>query len=398
MTQLSVLDARRDASGGYKVDVGRGERIGRVSSEWFSRPADERYLSLSELAHSVRDRADRSRTRMVESALIHVEANRSDPERLALILPGTDTPIAPTHWSFGQLASLVGAPAAYLRQLPAPLAAINLQYGLTSNRAEQIKTLEADNGRVELRAVTGPDSGRIYDYELVEAVQRIAGNGTGDTRWKVPGVLDWSTGIYNPRVDITKDTTTLYASDRDVFLFLVDDLNPIEAGRLPDGSPDLYFRGFYCWNSEVGAKTLGMASFYLRAVCQNRNLWGVEDFEEITIRHSKYAANRFAHEAAPALANFANSSALPFVNGIKMARERIVARTDEDRIDFLRRRGFSKAETGKIIDTVLAEEGRPPETIFDFVQGITAVARDKPHQDARLDMEAKAKKLLDRAA
>ncbi len=395
---MQVLEARRDTSGGSKVDVGRGERIGRVSSEWFSRPADERYLSLSELAHSVRDRADRSRTRMVESALIHVEANRSDPERLALILPGTDTPIAPTHWSFGQLASLVGAPAAYLRQLPAPLAAINLQYGLTSNRAEQIKTLEADNGRVELRAVTGPDYGRIYDYELVEAVQRIAGNGTGDTRWKVPGVLDWSTGIYNPRVDITKDTTTLYASDRDVFLFLVDDLNPIEAGRLPDGSPDLYFRGFYCWNSEVGAKTLGMASFYLRAVCQNRNLWGVEDFEEITIRHSKYAANRFAHEAAPALANFANSSALPFVNGIKMARERIVARTDEDRIDFLRRRGFSKAETGKIIDTVLAEEGRPPETIFDFVQGITAVARDKPHQDARLDMEAKAKKLLDRAA
>ena len=395
---MQVLDARRDTTGGYKVDVSRGERVGRVSSEWFSRPADERYLSLSELGRSVRDRADRSRTRVVESALIHVEANRNDPERLALILPGTDTAIAPTHWSFGQLAGLVGAPAAYLRQLPAALAAINLQYGLTSNRAEQIKTLETDDGRTELRAVTGPDYGRIFDAELVEAVQRIAGNGTGDTRWKVPGVLDWSTGIYNPRVDITKDTTTLYASDRDVFLFLVDDLNPIEAGRLPDGSPDLYFRGFYCWNSEVGAKTLGMASFYLRAVCQNRNLWGVEDFEEITIRHSKYAANRFAHEVAPALLNFANSSPLPFVNGIKAARERIVARSDEDRSDFLRRRGFSKAETGKIIDTVLAEEGRPPESIFDFVQGITAVARDKPHQDARLDMEAKAKKLLDRAA
>ena len=96
-----------------------------------------------------------------------------------------------------------------------------------------------------------------------------------------------------------KDTTTLYASDRDVFLFLVDDLNPIEAGRLPDGSPDLYFRGFYCWNSEVGAKTLGIASFYLRAVCQNRNLWGVEDFEEITIRHSKYAASRFRPRGGP---------------------------------------------------------------------------------------------------
>ncbi len=79
----------------------------------------------------------------------------------------------------------------YLRQLPAALAGINLQYGLTSHRAEQIKTLEIEDGRVELRAATGPDYGRIYDHELVEAVQRIAGNGTGDTRWKVPGVLDW---------------------------------------------------------------------------------------------------------------------------------------------------------------------------------------------------------------
>ncbi|MGY4230612.1 hypothetical protein ACVMIH_007973 [Bradyrhizobium sp. USDA 4503] len=392
------VDAGRIASGGYRVDVSRGERVGRVSSEWFSRPADERYLSLDALARTVHDRANRSRTRVVESALIQVNASRADPERLALMLPGSDTPVAPTHWSFGQLASQVGAPAAYLRQLPASLAAINLQYGLNAHRLEQIKTLETEDSRVELRAVTGPDYGRIYDHELVEAVQRIAGNGTGDTRWKVPGVLDWSSGIYNPCVDISKATTTLYASDRDVFLFLVDDLNPIEAGRLRDGSPDLYFRGFYCWNSEVGAKTLGMASFYLRAVCQNRNLWGVEDFEEITIRHSKYAAARFAHEAAPALSNFANSSPMPFVNGIKAARERIVARSDEDRTEFLRRRGFSKAETGKVIDAVLAEEGRPPESIFDFVQGITAVARDKPHQDVRLDMEAKAKKLLDRAA
>ncbi|MHC6157427.1 DUF932 domain-containing protein [Bradyrhizobium elkanii] len=393
-----IVDASRNASFGYRVDVSRGERIGRVSSEWFCRPADERYLSLNELACTVRERADRSRTRVVESALIHVEANRADPERLALMLPGSDTPLAPTHWSFGQLASQVGAPATYLRQLPAALAAINLQYGLTATRVEQIKTLETEDSRIELRAVTGPDYGRIYDHELVEAVQRIAGNGTGDTRWKVPGALDWSSGIYNPCVDISKDTTTLYASDRDVFLFLVDDLNPIEAGRLRDGSPDLYFRGFYCWNSEVGAKTLGMASFYLRAVCQNRNLWGVEDFEEMTIRHSKYAASRFAHEAAPALLNFADSSPMPFVNGIKAARERIVARSDEDRTEFLRRRGFSKAETGKVIEAVLAEEGRPPESIFDFVQGITAVARDRPHQDVRLDMEAKAKKLLDRVA
>ena len=202
---------------------------------------------------------------------------------------------------------------------------------------------------------------------------------------------------YNPQVDITKDTTTLYASDRDVFLFLVDDTHPIEAGRLLDGSPDLYFRGFYCWNSEVGSKTLGIASFYLRAACQNRNLWGVEGFEEITIRHSKYAASRFALEAAPALDRFARSSPGRFVARLTAAHEHIAARTDEERHEFLKRQGFSKPEAGRIIETVLREEGRPPESIFDFVQGITALARTREHQDGRLDLEHRAKRLLDRA-
>ena len=398
MTMMTLTQNEQPVSSGLRVDVSRGERVGRVSSEWFSRPDDQRYLSLTDLYDAVRRRADRAQARTMETRAVRVEATRDNAERLALMVPGRDEPIAPTHWSFGQLCGLVGAPSSYMRQLPAPLAGINLQHGLLSHRAELVKTLEADDGRVELRAVTGPDYGRIWDHELVAAVMEIAGNGIGDTRWKVPGVLDWNTMTHNPFVDITKDTTTLYASDRDVFLFLVDDTHPIEAGRLPDGSPDLYFRGFYCWNSEVGSKTLGIASFYLRAVCMNRNLWGVENFEEITIRHSKFAAQRFAHEAAPALTRFADSSPTPFIAGIKAARERIVARSDEDRESFLRKRGFSKSETGKIVETVLHEEGRPPESVFDFVQGITALARGKAHQDARLELEGKAKRLLERAA
>jgi hypothetical protein len=381
-------------SGAFKVDITRGERIGRVSSEWFSRPDDERYLSLDALHDAVRARADRATARTVETRSLRVEASRDDASRLTLMVPDREEPITPTHWSFGQMCSLVGAPASYMRQLPAPLAGINLQHGLLSHRGELVKTLEAEDGRVELRAVTGPDYGRIWDHELVAAVQRIAGNGTGDTRWKVPGLLDWSTMTHNPFVEVTKDTTTLYASDRDVFLFLVDDTHPIEAGRLPNGDPDLYFRGFYCWNSEVGSKTLGIASFFLRAVCMNRNIWGAEGFQEISIRHSKFAAHRFAHQAAPALARFADSSPAAFVSGVRAAREQVVARGDEDRETFLRKRGFSKPETEKIIATVLSEEGRPPESVFDFVQGITALARSKPHQDARLELEGRAARLM----
>lgn len=100
---MQILDARPDASGGYKVDVSRGSRVGRVSSEWFSRPDDERFLSLSDLHASVASRAARSRTRVLESAAIRVEAARDDGERLMLALAEADAPVAPTHWSFGQL-------------------------------------------------------------------------------------------------------------------------------------------------------------------------------------------------------------------------------------------------------------------------------------------------------
>ena len=390
----SARSSGASVSGAFKIDISRGERIGRVSSEWFSRPNDERYLSLGELHAAVRRRADQAKTRTVETKAIRVEASRDNAEHLSLMVPGRDEPVLPTHWSFGQLSSLVGAPASYLRQLPAPLAGINLQHGLLVHRGELVKTLETDDHGVELRAVTGPDYGRIWDHELVSAVMRIAGDGVGDTRWKVPGLLDWSSMTHNPFVEVTKDTTTLYASDRDVFLFLVDDTHPIEAGRLPNGDPDLYFRGFYCWNSEVGSKTLGIASFYLRAVCMNRNIWGAEGFEEISIRHSKFAAHRFSHQAAPALQRFADSSPTAFLTGVRSAKAAIVARDDDGRETFLRKRGFSKGAADRIIATVLDEEGHPPSSVFDFVQGITALARARPHQDARLELEGKAAKLM----
>ena len=97
----------------------------------------------------------------------------------------------------------------------------------------------------------------------------------------------------------------------------------------------------------------------------------MEDFEEITIRHSKYAAFRFAAEAEPALIRFAESSPMPFVNGIKAARERIVARDDEDSPSFLRKRGFSKAETTEDHRPCWLSRAGRRSSIFDFVQGIT---------------------------
>jgi hypothetical protein len=54
------------------------------------------------------------------------------------------------------------------------------------HRSELIKTLEAENGRVELRAVTGRDYGRIWDHEPVAAVMKIAGTALATRAGKFP--------------------------------------------------------------------------------------------------------------------------------------------------------------------------------------------------------------------
>ncbi len=137
---MQVLDAGRDASGGYKVDVKRGERVGRVSSRWFSRPDDERFLSLGELAAMVRAgpiTAGRASWRRPASM-----------SRRAAPMPSgwrwcswADAPVEPNHWSFGQLAAQIGAPPPICASFPLrwPASICNMA---DLHRAEQIKTFE----------------------------------------------------------------------------------------------------------------------------------------------------------------------------------------------------------------------------------------------------------------
>jgi Metal binding domain of Ada len=95
-------------------------------------------------------------------------------------------------------------------------------------------------------------------------------------------------------------------------------------------------------------------------------------------------------------AGFASSSPQGFVNGIKTARQQIVARTDENRDDFLRKRGFSKTESGKIIEKVLMEEGRPPESASTSCRASRGLRATRPSRMPASTWRGGAKKLLDR--
>lgn len=390
----------------FKVDPHRGSHNGEVSMQWMARPADQRFLSLDAL-HDFKkqfwDGSFQTRANTDQFEIIAPEMREpADLHRLSVGVKVSDGDrtdvrvVAPTHWAFGQMCGLAKAPASHYRELPSQIVSDALSYRLRF--AREVEEIKLYGGAEELYAATGPDYGRIPDYEVVQAVRAVAGDGRGEMRWKVPGVIDWNTHVYDPEAPVTADSTTLYASDRDVFMFLVDDRNPIEVGKLASGDPDLMFRGFFVQNSEVGSRSLKLAAFYLRAVCMNRNLWGVENFEEIKINHTRLAPERWLRQAVPALNSYANGSEAKLVAGVKAAKAAKVADDAEAAMAFLKARNFSLSKAKAILEQGEKEEGRPPRTAWDMAQAITANARSILNTDDRLQQELEAKHVLDLVA
>ena len=356
-----------------------------ASRQWASRPDDQRYLSLGDLKNAVGLRKEQSWTVETPVHNLRVELDEAtqglqvltpDPTRGRDLVPGT-----PTHWGFGQLAQHAKAPAAYLRQLPAPLAAINLQWGLEHNPVrEDTLILGHRNGADHVRSLTSTSYGRIWDDEVVASVERV----NADGRWKIPAA---SYATTNP-----KRATTLYASDRDVFIFLVDPENPIEV------EGETLFRGFYAWNSEVGSAVFGLTTFLYRYVCDNRMIWGATDIKELRIRHTSGAPERFAYEGQRYLKQYAEESAGETVELIKKAKAYELPKVegvDRDKSweGWLRKRGFTGKQARDAVGMAQAEEGEA-RSLWDIVNGITASARKIQHTDSRVQVEAAAGKLM----
>ena len=368
----------------------------KAHSQWASRPDDQRFTSLDELLAHTRHQREISRASVIPSRRLEAVAiDDSDHKGLAIL--ANDEPTLPSHWSFGQLCQQVGAPAGYLRNLPAELAAANLNYGVFKRPVEDTGILVRENGGRELAAVTGPRYGRIWNADVVHALRERFGDGlTGD--FTVPGE-------FGNAVEVDKSNTTLDASDRDMFVFLADEQNRIEVpGRrsMRGGSSGSLARGFFVWNSEVGGATLGIASFLFDYVCSNRMVWGAEGYEEIKIMHFASAPERWIEEVMPAIQSYADKSTVGITAAIAHAKQ---ARIEGDNLDaFLKRqkltqgKTLTRAQVEGIKAAHFAEEDRPIENVWDATVGMTAYAKGIKHQDERIGFERAAGKLLAAAA
>lgn len=360
--------------------------IGTASRQWATRPDDQRFLTLPDLQASVEKRKNESWTATPAVSDLRMIATEDNDLRVEVYDPtqGQKRELIPTNHSFSQLSAYAKAPASYMRQLPAQLAAINIQWGLEHNpQREESLMLAQSNGEHSLRAMTSTSYGRIWDLDIVKRVRKLVDNSGGE--WQIPAA---SYATTNP-----KRATTLYASDRDIFIFLVNPNSYVEVGgtRL--------FRGFFTWNSEVGAATFGLTTFLYEYVCDNRNIWGATDVRELRIRHTGGAPERFQYEGAKYLNKYAQESTAGLAEAIKAAQNKdlhseINTKAGNTVESWLQKRGFTKAQAKGTVDTATAERGQA-RSLWDIMYGATAYARTIPHTNDRIDLESRAGKLMD---
>lgn len=349
-----------------------------IYHNWATRPDDERFLSLEEL-HAFNE-AKRRESRQIPVAVEHLRLVPTADNNIMLDSGGNREPKPLSNWAFGQLCQRASAPAGYLRRLPATLAAIPLQWSVEQADDRDGIVLERDS---EIGALTSASYGRIWDAEVSGA---LLDNIDPDI-WKVPAA--------SYAANDHKLATTLYASDRDMFVALVDDEKPVEVpGR--DGV-DTLFRGFVVRNSEVGNATLELILFLYRTICDNRIIWGYNEQQHIKIKHTSGGPQRFVRDLRPRLSEYINSSTEHVVGVISAARNKEVGNTEKDALVWLKNRGFTKSEAQAAVEGAQREPGNA-RSVWNIVQGLTAHAHGIQHTDQRVALERRAGKLLRMAA
>lgn len=387
ITRYTLAGAESGTTGHKPNGASTMSILTQASRQWMSRPADERFTSLIDLHNANHDFRQRSIGKTLSTRAI--QAVPLDNRSMNLVGPN-GAPVDMTHYAFGQLATKAGAPAGYLRSMPAPIAADCINFGLQFKSDIQdigILLHKPAEGPAELRALTGPNYGRVWNQTITESLVDRFGDGiTG--HFRVPGE-------FGRKVKVTKENTTLFRGDRNMFVFLADEEHRIEIPNRRDGQPGSLARGFFVWNSEVGAETFGVATFLFDYVCANRIVWGSQEYREMRIRHTASAPDKWIHEVAPAIEKYAASSTDSVVKAIKDARANKIG--DEDAVTAFLAKRFTKTQVKNIQAAHMQDEQRPIETLWDAATGVTAYARAIQYQDDRVELERAAGKIIDLA-
>jgi hypothetical protein len=363
----------------------------RAHNQWATRPDDERFQSLAQLHAAVKGYAALAREATVEWTDLRVGcADAIDDESATgdLRLFGRKgIPATVSHHAFGQLAARVGAPASYLRQLPAALAAENLNHGLQKRDANgnDCVLLLHDRGgddthaKFVVRGLTTDVYERLWNWEVTERLLDLS-----ERFDLVPAAATFSWDGQ----DHSKDKA-LYASDHDMFVFLM--ARNRDVGRA--GEQGL-FRGLIVANTEVGGISLAVDRFLFRDICQNHIIWGAKDLTELRMRHVGDIHGKWGDVKAT-VTRYLDASSDEEHELITATSSFKLGDTKEEVLDtifgkrFMTRKGAAQA-----YDAVVEDEDGPANTAWGFTQGLTRHAQTVPYADERTQLDRVGRKIL----
>jgi len=339
----------------------------QASRELFSRPADERFESLADLARHCQDLRDRSRRLKEPSSLFCPESGN---DRINLRING-HAPCELNAWSFGQLCTIAGVAKETVNRLKPTTAAQVLKETL-QQRADNDLDLQAllyDDQII--RAVNGEHYRRLWNIELVQMLQEFA--------------VDFS-----PPQKGFNGATGLYAGQQDMFCFLIDPNGWTEIGQ------EAFAPGFFVWNSEVGRRTVGISTFWFQAVCANHIVWDAVEVLEVTRKHTRRVRDT--------------------LSDIRTAIEQLMAKRDERKDHFAKvvaqamETSYGLDREGAQLQLQTARFSRPLAqrateiatqsgrlTVWSMVNALTQLARETQFAGNRIELDQRASALLDLA-
>lgn len=350
--------------------------------QWATRPADQRFQTLEEVYAKVL--ASKQASEEVADVAISEMRALADGDNVMLV-GKKNIPAMLTNWSFGQLCQMAEAPAGFLRELSPTLASnvINARMAEKYNGTDKkANVLFEKNGQFGVRGLTSEKYTRIWNADIVERLMRLQ---QANPIWQpAPKAFDGSRG--------------LYASEQDMFLFLVDNDRRIFE-TAPGGGLS---RGFFVENSEVGAGGFKITVFFYEGICGNHRVLGAQGIREFNYKHIGKADERAFTALGGMLTEYAESSAHQIEAQIGGSKMKEIAATKEEVVDAvyaMKVPGVTKELCEKSYD--LAEQRVDwygnPRSFWGFTGGMTEIARDFPNAGERTKIDRAAGKILQMA-
>lgn len=411
-----------------------------ASQEWATRPDDQRFASIEDMYKATLRHKNAALSSVVDLSDILVVPKDED---LMIVDKSSGGEARMTNWGFRQVCRWASAPASYMQQLPSRVAAECVNHGLSKNAQRRASGLvpEETNGvarssssetgisdedlrsgdaklmfhkgkedRLTLRSMTGIGYSRIWNADIASKLMDLSQN----HGWRVPPALPARPGQKGTRKATAEDVIQLskaglgiaegddiapaglYASDHDMFAFLVNEEN-----RIDDGSEGGLGRGFFLRNSETGAGSLWISRFMYRFVCGNHIVWGASNIEEISIRHVGAADSRFGEEVIVALKKYADASGSKDRDLVLRAKSAILGANAQDVISKLlglRVAGLSASTIESAYNSTRAYDGvdGDPNTAWGIAQGLTRISQESRFADQRIVLDRAAGRLLEK--